>query len=162
MLVNKYSCIIPFYNEKPRISYVLSAVTRIKEISEVICVDDGSTDNSAEIIKNDFPTIRLIQHKTNLGKTAAIYTGIKLVINDAVLLLDSDLVNLNGDEISNAFTSFERNDLDCLLLNTAPMSWMDEVLRTVFRFLLLAAGNRIIHKQYLLDLLSSGTYKSYQ
>lgn len=158
----KYSCIIPVYNEKSRISNVLSVVTKVKEISEVICVDDGSTDNSAYVIKKDFPAVKLIQHKVNRGKTAAIYTGIKLAKNDTVLLLDSDLIDLNGQEISNAFASFEQNQLDSLLLNTAPMSRTDKILRTAFRFLLLAAGNRIIHKRYILDLLSSGSYKSYQ
>jgi glycosyltransferase involved in cell wall biosynthesis len=156
-----YSCIIPIYNEERRISNVLLVVTKVKEISEIICVDDGSTDNSVSVIKKAFPAVKLIQHNVNQGKTAAVHTGVKLVKNNTVLLLDSDLINLNAQEISNAFASFERNQLDCLLLNTAPMSQTDELLRTVFRFLLLAAGNRIIHKKYLIDLLSSGTYKSY-
>lgn len=159
--MNNYSCIIPIYNEEQRISSVLSVVTKVKEISEIICVDDGSNDKSVSVVKKDFPTVKLIQHKVNQGKTAAIHTGVKLAENNTILLLDSDLVNLNAQEICNAFTSFERNRLDCLLLNTAPMSQIDELLRTVFRFLLLAAGNRIIHKKYLIDLLSSGTYKSY-
>ncbi len=161
MLVGTYSCIIPIYNEKPRILNVLSVVIKVKEISEVICVDDGSIDNSADLIKQNFPTVKLVQHKINRGKTASIYSGLKLAKNDTVLLLDSDLINLNGQELSNAFAAFERNQLDCLLLNTAPMNHIDEILRIIFRFLLLAAGNRIIYKRYLIDLLASGSFKSY-
>lgn len=159
--MNNYSCIIPLYNEEQRIFDVLSAVAKVKEISEIICVDDGSTDNSASVIKKNFPTFKLIQHKVNRGKTAAIYTGMKLAKNDCVVLLDSDLVGLNDIEISKAIASFEQNQLDCLLLNTAPMNCTDKMLRIIFRFLLLAAGNRIVYKQDILDLLSSGSHKSY-
>lgn len=159
--MRKYSCIIPIFNEAPRLLNVLSAATKIKELSEIICVDDGSSDNSAGVIQKEFPTVKLIQHTENLGKSAAIYTGVKAAKNDTVLLLDSDLIGLNSQEISDALASFERDQLDCLLLNTAPMSRTDGGLRIFFRFLLLAAGNRIIHKQFLLNLLPSGSYKSY-
>ncbi len=157
----KYSCIIPVYNEQTRISNVLEQVVRIGKISEIICVDDGSTDNSVCIISEKFPQVKLVKHKHNLGKTAAIVTGLESVKTENILLLDSDLVNLKADEIDNAINSFERNNLDCLLFNTAPMNCIDQLIRHVFRFLLLAAGNRIISKQCLVETLKSGNFKNY-
>lgn len=157
----KYSCIIPVHNEQSRISNVLKCVIQVKKISEIICVDDGSTDNSASIIKENFPQVKFAQHQHNLGKTVAIVTGLSLAVGETVLLLDSDLINLKSKEIDNAFACFEQNKLDCLLLNTASMSRIEQAPRPIFRFLLLAAGNRIIRKQCLKETLQSGNFKSY-
>ncbi len=159
--MNKYSCIIPIYNEEPRIYNVLQAIVHIPELSEIICVDDGSTDNSAKVIKNNFPNIKLIQHNKNLGKTNAVISGLKLSKYNSIIILDSDLEDLKSIEISKAIRSFEQNQLDCLLLNTAPMNSLDQLLRKLFRFLLLTAGNRIIYKQCLLNSLTTKNLKSY-
>lgn len=157
----KYSCLIPIYNEESRISDVLKTVIKVKEVSEIICIDDGSSDKSPEVVKKNFPQVALVVHKRNLGKTAAILTGINRAKGDNLLLLDSDLKNLKSTEIDRAITLFEKNDLDCLLFNTAPMSRIDQIQRHIFRFLLLAAGNRIIRKQCLEDALASGNFESY-
>ncbi len=156
-----YSCIIPVFNEESRVSDVLKQVTQVKSLAEIICVDDGSYDNSAGVIKENFPQVRLVQHERNLGKTAAVATGLSLAMGGTILLLDADLINLKSAEIDKALACFEQNQLDCLLLNTAPMSRIERVLRPLFRFLLLAAGNRIIHKQCLKETLQSGNFKSY-
>ena len=46
------SAIVPFYNEEKRIFYVLDVIEAIQSIDEIICVDDGSTDDAAEKIGN--------------------------------------------------------------------------------------------------------------
>ena len=158
----KYSCIIPIYNEESRIGNVLEQIVQIKKISEIICIDDGSTDNSSKLVKEKYPQVKIIRHERNLGKTAAILTGLKYVKSESVLLLDSDLINLKFEEIDNAFSYFEKNRLDCLLFNTAPMNYIDRLLRRLFRFLLLVAGSRIINKQCLIEALNSKTLGSYQ
>ena len=156
------SCIIPIYNERPRIADILTVISRVPEISEIICVDDGSTDGSFEFVKQSFPHVQCFQHAHNTGKTSAIRTGLENAINDTILLLDSDLKDLKFNEISNAISVFQQHNLDCLLLNTSPMNMLDYFLRKIFRFLLLAAGNRIIKKEYLKKSLVSKTLKSYQ
>lgn len=157
----KYSCLVPVYNEGPRIFDVLTALTQSKKLSEIICVDDGSTDDSVEVIKKKFPKILLLEHKRNQGKTAAIQTGIRSAKYDVIVLIDSDLKNLKGSEIDQAISVFEQNNLDCLLLNTAPMGNLDRLLRSMFRFLLLAAGNRIIRKSCLEAALLAKTPEGY-
>lgn len=156
------SCIIPLYNERPRIADILTTICRISKISEIICVDDGSTDGSFEFIKQHFPQIQCIQHPRNLGKTLAIRTGLEKTTHDTILLLDSDLKNLKADEISRAISLFQHNDLDCLLLNTAPMNILDYFYRKIFRFLLCAAGNRIIKKEHLKNIFDLNTPNNYQ
>lgn len=66
--MQKISCIIPIYNEKKRVCNILSVVTKINNIDEIICVDDASTDGTVNKIKSKFPTIKIIQHKKNYGK----------------------------------------------------------------------------------------------
>lgn len=157
----KYSCIIPIYNEQARIGNVLTEALQIKNVSEIICIDDGSTDASARTIKKNFPHITLIQHKRNVGKTRAIITGLKYAKHESILLLDSDLLSLKSRELDRAIASFEHNNLDCLLLNTVPRDYIDKLLRSMFRFLLLAAGNRIIRKQSLQEVFKRGNFRSY-
>lgn len=156
------SCVIAIFNERSRIGDVLVEVARIPEISEIICVDDGSTDGSFEFIKQHYPKIQCIRHPRNLGKASAIRTGLTKATHETILLLDSDLKNLKADEISLALNKFQDYKLDCLLLNTAPMNVLDFSLRIIFRFLLCSAGNRIIKKKYLRESLAIKNPKNYQ
>ena len=57
---------------------------------EIIVVNDGSTDRSGEICRK-FDNVALIEHKLNMGKGAAVQTGIKNSSGDIVLIQDADL-----------------------------------------------------------------------
>ncbi|MES0385703.1 MAG: glycosyltransferase [Hyphomicrobium sp.] len=65
----KISCVICAYNEAPRISNVLSVVTKHPLIDETIVIDDGSTDTTAEKLFT-YPGVNVITHDTNKGKRA--------------------------------------------------------------------------------------------
>lgn len=85
------SAIIPIYNSEITIeSTILSLLS--KEITEIICVDDGSTDNSAVIIdqlKQKYPHI-IYKWQNNQGAAAARNNGVKQATGDYVLFIDSD------------------------------------------------------------------------
>lgn len=68
--------IIPVYNEETVIGEVLENVT--KHFSNVVCVDDGSSDGSVAILKK-YP-VRVVRHVTNQGQGAALKTGINYVL----------------------------------------------------------------------------------
>lgn len=70
--------VIPVYNEGPVIGQVLASV--LAEYEQVICVDDGSTDDSAEQITASGAL--LVQHPVNLGQGAALQTGIEFALLD--------------------------------------------------------------------------------
>lgn len=92
------SIVVPLYNEREsllelyeRISNVL---TRMNKSFEVIFVDDGSTDNSAEVIsemhsKDD--RVKLIQFRKNFGKSAALAAGFAHCQGRCVITIDADL-----------------------------------------------------------------------
>jgi len=97
----KLSVIIPVYNEANTIVEVVNRVLAVNIDKEIIIVDDGSYDGTSELlneIKGD--NIKVIRHPKNLGKGAAISTGLKFVSGDIVIFQDADL-EYNPREYSN-------------------------------------------------------------
>jgi dolichol-phosphate mannosyltransferase len=91
----KLSIIIPVHNEEKFIQETLSKVfgVALECEKEVIVVNDGSTDGTAQILKEvakkyDF---KLMTHGTNRGKGSAIKTGLELATGDAIIVQDADL-----------------------------------------------------------------------
>ena len=92
----KISIIIPCYNEENTIQQIVELVRNALNESEyeIILVDDGSTDNTSQIIK-DFSlnedTIVVITHELNLGKGAALRSALNACSGDVVIIQDADL-----------------------------------------------------------------------
>jgi len=88
----RISVIIPAFNEADRIGHALSETRRFFERShlpfELLVVDDGSSDQTASISEGQ---VRVVKHKTNLGKGAAVRSGALAASGDWVLFLDADL-----------------------------------------------------------------------
>jgi glycosyltransferase involved in cell wall biosynthesis len=90
----KLSVIIPVYNER---NTVVEAIRRSRTVDiplerEIIVVDDGSDDGTAQILTQlQDSTVRVVQHPANRGKGAAIRTGLTYVTGDLVLIQDADL-----------------------------------------------------------------------
>ena len=91
----KLSIIIPVFNEEKTIAQVIKRVEneKIPKITkEIIIVDDGSTDETKdEISKIRSKNLKVIFHKKNQGKGAAIKTGIKNATGDYIIIQDADL-----------------------------------------------------------------------
>jgi dolichyl-phosphate beta-glucosyltransferase len=94
----KYSIIIPAYNESARIPATLeSVVACIRERgwpAEVVVVNDGSTDSTAQLVR-DFgsraPEVRLLENPGNRGKGFSVRAGILQAQGEIVMFTDSDL-----------------------------------------------------------------------
>jgi glycosyltransferase involved in cell wall biosynthesis len=86
------SVIIPAFNEEATIAIVLKKVCSLKNLKEVIVVDDCSTDNThQEVEKLGLSNIRLIRLERNSGKTAAVRRGLQEVGGDITVIQDADL-----------------------------------------------------------------------
>jgi len=89
--VIKLSVIVPVYNEEKTVAKLLASLATVKDVFEIIVVDDGSTDKTAfEIKKVKSPKIKFYQ-KTNGGKGSAVRFGLDHVVGSHVLIQDADL-----------------------------------------------------------------------
>lgn len=97
--MEKISVIVPCYNEEETINYFYKEITKIAEKLkkyefEFLFIDDGSRDNTLEIIKKLSSTdkrVRYISFSRNFGKEAAMFAGLEHVDGDYVTIMDADL-----------------------------------------------------------------------
>ena len=99
------SVVVPLYNEQESLPELLAWIRRVMEANsysfEVIFIDDGSSDNSWNIVRslrrND-PNVRGIRFRRNYGKSAALYCGFEAARGNVVITMDADLQD-SPDEI---------------------------------------------------------------
>lgn len=84
------SVIMPAFNEESTIEEILKKVLDVDIEKEIIVVDDGSTDNTAQIVEK-YPEVRLMRHDRNQGKGAAVKTGIQCANGEVIIIQDADL-----------------------------------------------------------------------
>jgi hypothetical protein len=96
------TAIIPAYNEAATIASLLDVLIQVSHFSEIIVVDDHSTDATREIVRGYClrdERIRLVCLPVNLGKGGALAAGADESNNDLVVFLDADLVALQPAHI---------------------------------------------------------------
>ena len=106
----KISIIIPAYNEAKRIGNVLSKIPDFAD--EIIVVDDGSKDNTAEVAKKYGANI--IRLKENQGKGAAMNAGIKEATGDIIVFIDADGQH-NPEEITKLLKPILQDEADFVI-----------------------------------------------
>ena len=86
------SVVVPCFNEQGTIMTLLKHVADSPWVREIIVVDDGSTDNTRNILDDvDNPVVRVVMHDRNQGKGAALRTGFAHATSDYVIVQDADL-----------------------------------------------------------------------
>src|SRR6476469_10130730 len=100
------SIIIPLFNEEETLPKLSEWIARVAEANnltyEVIMVDDGSTDNSWQVIENiaiKNPHFKGIKFQRNYGKSAALNEGFQAAKGDVVITMDADMQD-SPDEIT--------------------------------------------------------------
>jgi len=106
----KVSAIVPAYNEASRIGAVLKPLVSSSSVDEVIVVDDGSDDGTAEVAQ-DF-SVQVVKLPENCGKAKALDEGVVRARNDVLLFLDADLVGLTKEHVDKFVHSYEESGVD--------------------------------------------------
>ena len=112
------SVVIPLFNEEKSLdelySSIAKTISKINLKSEVIFIDDGSKDNSWEIIKNiakKYSNVKGIKFLRNFGKSQALSAGFKESTGEIVITLDADLQD-DPNEIESLYKLIKEENLD--------------------------------------------------
>ncbi len=93
----KIAAIIPAFNEEKTIANVIKAAQDTDYITEIIVVNDGSSDNTEKIAKNC--GAKVISLETNQGKSKALEEGVKATDAPILVFIDADLINLYSEHL---------------------------------------------------------------
>jgi glycosyltransferase involved in cell wall biosynthesis len=98
------SVVVPVYNEQENVPLLYGELTRVLDQAgrsfEIVFVDDGSRDNSRELLKqlaHSDSRVKAIFFRRNYGQTAAMHAGIQHATGDTIVTLDGDLQNDPAD-----------------------------------------------------------------
>ena len=153
--------IVPVFNEKKFIRTILKKIIKIKNIKkQIIIVDDGSTDGTTNILKQEFENLKIINkiifHKTNKGKGAAIKSAQKYIRGDYIGIQDADL-EYNPKDLIRIYKFIKKNKFDIVYgsrvlnknkyQNTKNFTHLIRIWGNVF----LTNVSNIINKQNLTD-----------
>lgn len=124
------SVVIPNYNGKSLLADVLpsvvTALASLNSSSEIIVVDDNSTDDSIAFIKATFPEIIVLKNKINLGFSGTMNKGIYAAGMDLVLILNNDVKLLPG-YFEDQLRFFEKPDT--FGVNATVLNWDSKILQ---------------------------------
>ena len=174
MSKNKITIIIPAYNEINTMQAIINKVVELKILKQIIVIDDHSTDGTREVIlKNKKKINKIILHKKNKGKGAAIKSAQKYINGEYVIIQDADL-EYNPKDIHILLKKIEKEKVKAIygsrVLNNEKNKKAQNFshsIRIIGNIFLTKLSN-IINKQNLTDahtcykLFESNLFKSIQ
>ena len=121
------SVIIPNYNGENLLAKNLPKVidarnNKENRIREIIVVDDGSSDKSVDLVKSDFPTVKLVKHKINRGFSASVNMGVKVSKSNLVCLINNDVIP-EKDFLLSTLKHFKKKDTFAVSLHEKGYGW---------------------------------------
>jgi dolichol-phosphate hexosyltransferase len=155
MPVSKLSIAVPVYNERERVGQALKELvsTPLPVECEILVVDDGSSDGTWEqLAQLPLPdNVRLIRHKENRGKGAALRTALEAATGDVFVPFDADL-EYDPSDLSGCLGPLIRDDADVVYGTRAFGSHTAFSFWFVMGNKLLALWTNVLFNVYLSDI----------
>ncbi len=147
--------IIPAKDEGTRILNVLKAATASVLATEVIVVDDGSSDNTAEIARS-VPGVKVVRLSVNVGKGGAMAAGVKATKAPIVAFVDADLAVLVGAHIDRILLPILAGDCEmCVGIFRGGKTWSDSAQK-IAPFL---SGQRALKRELFESVVGISTMR---
>ncbi|MDB4349597.1 bifunctional class I SAM-dependent methyltransferase/glycosyltransferase family 2 protein [Omnitrophica bacterium] len=151
------SVIIPCHNEAGNVEEAVRRIPKMGKETEIIVVDDGSTDETANIAKklrSSHPNLRLIDYTPNRGKGYAVKQGFDAATKEVLMILDADL-SVPPEELPRFFSLLNKGICDFVNGTRVVYPMQEEAMRflNLFGNKLFALIMTFITKQHLTDTL---------
>lgn len=148
----QFSAIVPALNEGKAVGKVVSTLLESKKFKEIICINDGSTDDTLKILERFGRKIILINNKKTKGKGTSVAKGIKKSTGDFLFFCDSDLINFTVEHIKKMLEPIEKGKTKVVFAVPA----LDDTGRYA-RHEIFLAGERIYPRDALIPHISKLT-----
>ena len=147
----KIAAVVPALDEEKNISGVLKVLLDSKDLDEVIVVDDGSADKTAEISRLSGARVISLPKKGGSGKANAMKQGIKNTDADVISFFDADLVGLTKEHISSIVRPIMAGKADMVVGVRGRWGGLPKMIAKIFP--LLAIGGERAVKRHILENL---------
>src|SRR3989339_737281 len=133
------TAIVPAFNEAATIGPILDTLIACPLVAEIIVVDDGSQDQTADIARAK--GLLVIKHSQNQGKAEAMKTGINATTNNIFLFVDADITGLTNRHLERIISPVLKGRYDMYIgIRRRRVYWLNRILH----ILPLIAGERVI------------------
>lgn len=142
----RISAVVPAFNEEANVGRVLKVLLSSKYLDEVILVDDGSSDKTAEV--GEKLGVKVIKLSENKGKGNAMKQGLKATMAEVIVFFDADLIGLTQEHIFSLVSPVLKDEADMCVGIRGRLFNIPKLVAKIDP-LLAIGGERAIKKQIL-------------
>lgn len=125
------SVVVPCYNEETNIAEAISRIPKMGRATEIIVVNDGSTDKTAAVVRglmDKYKNLKLIDYSPNRGKGYAVGQGFVAAAEEVVIILDADM-SVMPEELPRFFSLLNKGSCDFVNGTRMVYPMQDEAMR---------------------------------